>query len=162
MHFSRLLSAALALLFLCPVARAQVNDLDGRKYIDSTVSQGTSNGAFQNVKSASASVTCSGATSSATDLIPAGSLVLGVTVRVTTAVTGSTTFTIGDGTDADKWGATIAQTAGTTTDATDFTTSSPTYYTSATSVVLTGTGGSFSAGVVRVTVHYIDFTSATS
>jgi len=132
-----------------------------QKY-EGAVSFGTPFGAFVNIKSASASVTCSGATSSATDLIPAGAVVLGVTVRVTTLITGATTFTIGDGTDADKWGATIALTAGTTTSGASFTAAGPTLYAAATSVVLTATGSNFTAGAVRVTVHYYDFTPATA
>lgn len=112
--------------------------------------------------SANASVTCSGATSSASNIIPAGSIVFGVTVRVTTTITGATTFKIGDGTDDDRWGSGIALASGTTTSGTAFTITSVPIYTSATSVVLTATGSNFTAGVVSVTVHYATFTPASS
>ena len=107
----------------------------------------------------------SGATATASNIIPAGSLVVGVSIRVTTLVTsgdGGTSFTIGDGTDADRWGTGIAFTAGTTTDIADFTITSPVYYTAATSVVLTPNSGTFSAGAVRVVVFYWDITAPTS
>lgn len=98
------------------------------------------------------------------DLIPAGSLVLGVTIRVTSAVSGAGlgTMSIGDGTDADRWGTGIALAAGTTTTIADFTISSPVYYAAATGVVLTGNAGQFDAGAVRLTVHYLSLTAATS
>lgn len=104
----------------------------------------------------------SGATKTLTNLIPANSLVLGVTVRVTTLITGATSIAIGDGTDADRWGTGIAVAAGTTTNVSDFTIAGPVYYGAATSVVLTAAGSDFTAGVVRATVHYIALTPATS
>lgn len=98
----------------------------------------------------------SGATANVgTNLITAGMFVIGVVIRVTTLLVGPTTITIGDGTDADKWGASIALAAGTTTTSANWT-AGPTLYTSNTNVVLTGTGGSFSAGVVRACVFYLD------
>lgn len=118
-------------------------------------------GAYAAIQTATAEITCSGATSSASNLIPAGSFVLGTTCRVTTAITGATSFTVGDGSDADKWGATIGLTAGTTTTGASFT-ASPSHYAAATSVVLTATGSNFTVGKVRVTVHYISFTGATA
>jgi hypothetical protein len=107
----------------------------------------------------------SGASATATSLIPAGSIVTGVTIRVTTEITsgdGATSFQIGDGTDADRWGTGIVFTAGTTTSGSAFTITSVPIYAAATNVVLTATGGTFSAGAVRVTVHYISFVPASS
>lgn len=105
--------------------------------------------------------------------IPANSLVLGVTVRVTTTITGinSTSLQIGDATTAARFGSIAAFTAGTTgvglahlqggisTDA-----AGP-IVTSATAVRLTLAGGvdnTPSAGAVRVTIHYISLTAPTS
>lgn len=104
----------------------------------------------------------SGATVTATNLIPAGSLVLGVTARVTTLITGATSFEIGDGTDVDRWGTAVAVAANTTTDIANFTIASPVNYTAANNVVLTANGSNFTAGAVRLTVHYIDLVAATS
>lgn len=108
----------------------------------------------------------SGATGVATNLIPAGSLVLGVVARVTTLITsgdGSTSFTIGDGTTADLWGTGIVFTAGTTTTGTNFKSGkNPLTYPSATSITLTATAGTFSAGAVELVVYYVSFTAPTS
>lgn len=105
----------------------------------------------------------SGATLTLTNLIPAGSLVFGVTVHPTTAITsgdGATTYNVGDGTDADRWGAAIA--FANDVNLTNITIASPVYYAAATNVVLTAIAGTFNAGVVRVTVHYMTLTAATS
>lgn len=116
-----------------------------------------------NIKTATTTVTCSsGSTVTATNLIPAGSMVVGVTTRVTTLMTGATSYSIGDGTDADRWGATISPALNTTSGIADFTIASPVYYAAATSVVLTAAGSDFTAGVVRITVHYINLTVAAS
>ena len=114
-----------------------------------------------------------GATTDTTIQIPANSLVLGVTVRVTTTIAGidSTLLQIGDATTAARFGSIAAFTAGTTgvglnhlqggisTDA-----AGP-ILTSATAVRLTLSGGADntpSAGAVRVTIHYISLTAPTS
>lgn len=112
----------------------------------------TSNGAYLQFVQLNGTATGTGATISASNLIPEGTVVMGCVARVTTAFSGSglTTFTIGDGSDADKWGALIALTAGTKTTSDDFTAAGPTLYTSNTSVVLTGTGGNFAAGAARI------------
>ena len=102
--------------------------------------------------------------STATDLIPANSLVLGVTINVKTIIVGTTavSFAIGDGTDVDRWGTGIAFTAGTKTNIADFTIASPQYYGSATDVVLTPDAGTLDTGEVRIAVHYISLTAATA
>lgn len=100
----------------------------------------------------------------AVDIIPSGALVLGVTVYVIEDITSdnSVSFTIGDGSDADRWGAGIDFSEGTYTDASEFTITSPVYYGAATSVVLTPDDDAFTGGLVRIAVHYITLTPATS
>lgn len=107
--------------------------------------------------------TTAAATATATDLIPAGSMVVGVTCRNLSAVSGDGSFSgysVGDGSDVDRWGANVNPAINETTDITDFTITSPPFYTTDTSVVFTQVGGStFVAGAtIRVTVHYIDLT----
>jgi hypothetical protein len=120
-----------------------------------------------NIRQATVVVTTTAAaTATATNLIPAGSFVIGVTTRVTTAVTGDAGFTgfnVGE-TDADRWGANVSPLLNATTDLTNAVVTAPIIFTAATSVVLTQVGGStFSAGgVVRVTVHYISLTAPTT
>jgi hypothetical protein len=88
-------------------------------------------------------------------LIPAGSFVIGVTVRVLTTVLGPASFDVGDGTDVDRWGASIGISVATTTDITDFTTGALTNFPFANDVRLTSTGVDFTGGSVRITVHYM-------
>jgi hypothetical protein len=126
---------------------------------------GTANAAFATIQSATTEETgMSGATVTATGLIPSGSLVLGVTSRVTTEITGCTSIDIGDGSTANLWANDSALTVGTTTDGTDFSGAAPLVYAAATGVVITAVGGgaSFTAGAIRLVVHYVSFTPATS
>ena len=137
--------------------------------------QNTSTGATTALGTNTELVTLStvGATTDTTIQIPANSLVLGVTVRVTTTIAGidSTSLQIGDATTSDRFGSIAAFTAGTTgvglnhlqggisTDA-----AGP-IVTSATAVRLTLAGGADNtptAGAVRVTIHYISLTAPTS
>lgn len=127
---------------------------------------GTTNGQSIAIKHATVSVnTSAGATVTASNLIPAASFVIGVTIRVTTLITGPASFNVGDGTTANKWGNAVALAAGTVTTIANFIAgSSPTNYLAATNVVLTavGGGGAFTGGAVRITVHYITLGPATS
>ena len=133
----------------------------------SIVSQGA-NGQASTIQRATTTVSAvTAATLTATNLIPAGSLVLGVDTRVLTTFdnsSGLTTFSIGDGTDADRFGLNIARTAGTTTTNANITITSAPVYAAATSIVLTADAGTFNvaAGQIRITVHYISLTAATS
>lgn len=102
--------------------------------------------------------TPSGTTATATNLIPANSLVLGVTCRVITAITGATSFNIGDGTTANKFGNAVGISLGTTSQNILV----PSVYAAATSVVLTRNGSNFTGGQVRLTVHYMTLIAPTS
>lgn len=106
----------------------------------------------------------SGATVTLSNLIPAGSDVIGVTCRVTTAITGATSFDVGDGTTADRFCNDVPVSLNTTCNlATNAGTgTSDKFYAAATNVVLTANGSNFTAGVVRCTAHYISLTAATS
>lgn len=119
------------------------------------------------VKQATVALTTNsgGVTATATNLIPAGCVVLGLDSRVTTVLAGAalTTFQIGDGTTTNLFANTAAIAATSTTDLTKhLATFKPTLYTAATSVVLTANAGIFSSGVIRLTVHYYTITAATS
>ncbi len=103
----------------------------------------------------------SGATVDAAALIPAGSLVLGLTARVTTVITGAADFDIGDTTDVNAFGTAIGIAADTLVDLTDSGQASPLFYPTATAVRLTG-NGSFSTGAIRLTIHYLQLTAPTS
>ncbi len=124
----------------------------------------STSGAVSTVQHAEALLSgLTGATATAASLIPAGALILGVSVRVNTLITGATSFDIGDGSDVSRWGATIAVAATTTSDPTDFTENTVSWQGAAAGdVVLTANGSNFTAGAVRVVVTYISLSAPTS
>ena len=102
------------------------------------------------------------ATSDTAAIIPAFSLILGVSGRVTTTITGCTTFDCGVVGATTRYGTLIALAANTTFMSAG--TTNPTVYAAATAIRFTAIGGgaSFTAGVIRVVVHYISLTPPTS
>ena len=104
----------------------------------------------------------SGASYSFSNALPAGAIILGVTVRVTTTITGATSFSIGDGSAVDRYGATIALASGTTTTFASATANPLEWRSANGNVVLTANGSNFTGGVVRVCVHYLTGTAPTS
>jgi hypothetical protein len=123
----------------------------------------STNGALLGIRTTEVSLSAlSGATVTATNLIPAGSLVYGVTARNNTLVTGASSYNIGDGTDADAWGDNIPLSANYVTNSTMFNTTSLPFYKAQTSVVLTANGGAFTAGTVRLVAHYSQVVGPTS
>ena len=123
-------------------------------------------GAWTSILSAVATLTSVADTKlTAASLIPAGCHLLGVTGRITTGFgssTGLTDFDVGDGTDLDRWGNSLAITAGTTFDLTDATAAASGDFASVNDVVLTANGGNFdTTGVIELIVHYITLTPPT-
>jgi len=98
-----------------------------------------------------------GATITLTGLIPDGAVVMGVTTKVTTALTGGVTgYQIGTAADPDRWGIATTATLGTTTDNRDWTAGTIECFTAATDVILTATGANFSGtGVIYVSIQYL-------
>jgi hypothetical protein len=108
------------------------------------------------VSSATATLTAmSGASVTATNLIPAGAVVVGVTARVSTEITGATGFQIGTATDADRWGDKTGVAVGTTTDNRDWTAGTIECFPTATNVIVTAKTSNFTAGAMTVVVHYL-------
>ena len=101
----------------------------------------------------------SGASVTASSLIPAGAVLLGLTTKVTTGLgttNGTTGYTIGDGSDADRWGAITGTASGTSSDNSDWTSGTIEAFTSAQDVVITATGGNFDGtGVIYVSAQYM-------
>lgn len=102
--------------------------------------------------------TTSGATQSTSGLIPAGASVLGASARVVTAVTttGAATLDVGDATDPDRYAAALSGVLGTTADSSTATADpAGVWSSSAREIILAAPGGeTFTAGEVRVVVHY--------
>ena len=125
-------------------------------------------GELYNRKFVTTTITLSGATTAATSLVPAGSIEYGCVARVLTTITGATTWTFGDGTTAAKYGTGLLLPAGTVSSSADWVaftsvaTAVPFYRKTAMSPTLTGTGGSFTGGVVRVTCLIENMTGPTS
>jgi hypothetical protein len=111
------------------------------------------------IKHATTTVTAAaGATVTATSLIPAKANVLGVNTIVTTALgtgSGTTGYTVGDGTDADRWGAVTGTAIGTDTDGNDATADPTGWFTAANNIVITAAGGNFDGtGAIFIDVTY--------
>ena len=102
-----------------------------------------------------------GTTLTATGLIPAGSLLLGVTSRINVALGATATvqgYAVGDGTDTDLWGVVNTRAAAGTTGAKSFTNPAAAgkFYTTAQNVVVTATGGSFDGtGEIELIAHFL-------
>ena len=145
--------------------------IDRVKIDDTGTTMLGANAQATNIKQATVVVTTTAAaTATATNLIPAGATVIGVTTRVTSAVTGDAGFTGFDvghsGTaivsaDQNAFGDNVTPSINETTDGTDSTVAGPINFCTAADVVLTQRGGStfVAGGVVRVTVHYINLTA---
>jgi hypothetical protein len=135
------------------MATKQIGDWDYRDNV--RVRGGLTDGQALDIKAASQLLSgLSGASVTATGIIPAGSIPVGIGTKVETAITGATGYDVGDGSDVDRWGANIAVALDTISDNQDWTAQGITNFNSAGDVVLTAVGGSFTAGAVRVTVHY--------
>lgn len=101
------------------------------------------------------------ATTDTTITMPAGALVLGVSVRVTTVIPTATTFTVGDSGSAARFSTAAVSVAATSTDA--GTKAGAYYNASALAVRITPNGTpADNTGRVRVTIHYILVTPPTS
>jgi len=123
------------------------------------------NGESSGLRYASAVVDFS-VSGTATGLVPAGALPVSVSTRVLTTISGggATSYAIGDSGDANRWGTGLALAAATTSDPTNFTDNTLSFNASvsAADVVLSGIGGTPTAGTVRVTLAYMSFTAPTS
>jgi len=87
--------------------------------------------------------------------IPAGALVVGVTTRVTSAISGAAGYAVGTGADADRFGLKIGYVVGTTTDNQDWTVGTVEVFPAATDIVITRSSGAFNAGTLLLCVAYM-------
>lgn len=93
----------------------------------------------------------SGATRDSTIVIPDRSILLGVTSRVTTSITGATSFSCGIVGEPDKFGSALGVSSGST----NVGVIGPTAIYADTPVRLTAAGGNFAGGAVRIAIHYL-------
>ena len=83
--------------------------------------------------------------------IPNRSIVLGVSTRTVTLITGSTSYDCGISGQTTKFGGTLGVAAGST----NIGVIGPEAFYSATPILLTAGGGNFTAGAVRIAIHYL-------
>jgi hypothetical protein len=88
-------------------------------------------------------------------VIPDRAIVLGVTGRVLTSITGATSWNLGVAADATRYGNGIGASAGSTVIGPS---GSPVTYWGATPLRVSAVGGSFTGGKVRLAVHYVAIT----
>lgn len=90
--------------------------------------------------------------------IPAGAIVVACAARVITTITGASSFSLGYTGSTSAFGSGIGTGVGTTAEGAIV----PAPFASATNVILTSSGGSFSGGAVRLSVQYLSVTPPTS
>jgi len=134
---------------------ATVSDVNGGTQVRGTLTE-------------SITLSTSGTTTDSTIDLPANSIILSVTGRITTTITTATDWKLGDATIADRFSdANATLTSGTTTVGinqwkADRTTAGQGPYQASTAKVRITTTGTPGAGVIRITVHYISITPATN
>ena len=116
----------------------------------------------------SVTLSTSGTTTDSTIDLPANSIILSVTGRITTTITTATDWKLGDATIADRFSdANATLTSGTTTVGinqwkADRTTAGQGAFQQSTAKVRITTTGTPGAGVIRITIHYITLSAPTS
>jgi Major tropism determinant N-terminal domain len=97
------------------------------------------------------SVTLSGASTNASLQIPANCIVMAVGARVTTTITGATSYEVGVAGNLSQFGSGLSLTAGST----NFGLIGPAPIYVATTLTITSAGGSFTGGVVRLSISIL-------
>ena len=100
----------------------------------------------------------SGATAVSTIAFPNQCIILGCSLRVTTAITGATSFDCGDGSSASRFGGSLGVALGSTNQGTV----GPSGNYSPTTITLTANGSNFTAGAVRLALMYLYLQPPTS
>lgn len=109
---------------------------------------------FESIASVTTAVTLSGASTSTGNVIPAGATVVDIATSTTTTITGASGYTVGDGSDVDRYGDITGTAVGTNSGSTNYT-ADPRWWTNAArAVILTAKTSNFTGGVVQVTVFY--------
>lgn len=116
--------------------------------------------AYGQIQTALSALTLSGATTTASNLVPAGATLIGVATTTTTTITGATGYTVGDGSDADRFGDITGTAVGTHSNNTNATADPTGWASAARSIVLTAKTSNFTGGVVQVVVAYTTTGSA--
>lgn len=89
----------------------------------------------------------------ADNAIPAGAVLWGVTTEVVEAVVGAATYAVGDGTDADRFGAAVPGAAGSKSDTSEWTDGTVAVFPTANDIVITAAGAT--AGKIKVEAYVL-------
>jgi hypothetical protein len=108
-------------------------------------------GAWTQAQVLDTSVTLSGASTNASLQIPADCIVMAVGARVTTAITGATSYEVGVSGNLSQFGSLLSTVAGSS----NFGLIGPTAFYTNTTLIITATSGSFTAGVVRLSISIL-------
>lgn len=128
-----------------------VEDTLGRSY--------GSNGSYAQLRSVEEELSgLSGSSVSTTIQFPDPCLILGCSLLVTAAITGATSFDLGDGSTVDLFGNSL----GVSFELSHVGMVAPTLNSTATSVTLTANGSNFTGGSVRVSIAYLEMSPPTS
>jgi len=130
------------------------NSQEQRLYSTFTSSTNYQRMTIKSVRQTLSALSGASATTTGT-FIPDGAVVVGVTTRVSTLLTGATGYTIGDGTDADRWGDITGTAVGTTSDNRDWTAATIECFTAGGNITLTAKGSNFTAGAIEISVFYL-------
>ena len=130
------------------------NTQESRLYGTFTSSTNYQRMTVKSVKQTLSALSGASATTTGT-FIPDGAVVVGVTTRVATALTGAAGYTIGDGTDADRWGDITGTAIGTTSDNRDWTAGTIECFTAGGNITLTAKTSNFTAGAIEICVFYL-------
>ena len=130
------------------------NAQESRLYGTFTSSTNYQRMTVKSVKQTLSALSGASATTTGT-FIPDGAVVVGVTTRVATLLTGAAGYTIGDGTDADRWGDITGTAVGTTSDNRDWTAGTIECFTAGGNITLTAKTSNFTAGAVEICVFYL-------
>jgi hypothetical protein len=134
--------------------RRTTNAQESRLYSTFTSSTNYQRMTVKSVRQTLSALNGASATTTGT-FIPDGAVVVGVTTRVSTLLTGATGYTIGDGTDADRWGDITGTAVGTTSDNRDWTAATIECFTAGGNITLTAKGSNFTAGAIEISVFYL-------
>ena len=134
--------------------RHGTNAQESRLYGTYTTSTNYQRMTIKSVKQTLSALSGASATTTGT-FIPDGAVVVGVTTRVSTALTGATGYQVGDGTDADRWGDINAFALNTTSDNANWTAGTIECFTAGGEITLTAKDSNFTAGAVEICVFYL-------
>lgn len=124
-------------------------------YFGTSVNLGVSANNYMEMAQVSTTLPLLGPTTTAVGLIPDGAIPLAVTSQVVSAIAGTTGYQLGDGSDADRWGAITGSAVGTDSDNTDWTVTTVQLFTAANNVVVTAPAASFTGGSLLIHIGFI-------